>query len=285
MSRSVFSLIGGAVAWGFLTLTASAQNQDPPVTREVSAQLTVRGKITKMEGPDRFVVRTSDNRDVILYANPQTRYVINGRAGKYADLRVNTDVNVIYVAADERHVANSITVGAVANDPPRDPARGTAARAKIVRVKAPDQIVVRTSAGKEVIWYASPQARFVVNGKAGRFADLRAGIEISADVAEREGRHVFTVVTVGPENTEVVPVEGTTIEGTVVRVVGEDQVVVRTPQEKEVIVYVVPQTKYVFDEQPGRFTDLRSGATIRVQYEDRDGRRIGRSIFGLRRNK
>src|SRR5687767_9376506 len=73
------------------TRPAAAQLKDTP------QDLTLRGKIVKVEAPDRFVVRTSDNKEVIVYTNPQTRYIIDGKAGRYADLRIGTEINTVYV--------------------------------------------------------------------------------------------------------------------------------------------------------------------------------------------
>jgi hypothetical protein len=73
------------------------------------------------------------------------------------------------------------------------------------------------------------------------------------------------------------------VQGTVVRVVGQDQVVLRTADGKEVIVYVTPQTAYQFTEQGGAFTDLRPGVDIGVNYDTRDRRFMARRIY--RRNR
>ena len=64
-----------------------------------------------------------------------------------------------------------------------------------------------------------------------------------------------------------------------VRIVGKDQVVIRTGDNKEVTVYVEPQTKYVINEQPPRFADFQPGADIRVQYVERDRRPLAPCDF------
>jgi len=112
----------------------------------------------------------------------------------------------------------------------------------------------------------------------------------------QDGRYVVSTVTVPtavprPGATAVPPAPapaaqsqpapGTVVQGTVVRVVGKDQVILRTAEGKEVIVYVSPQTTYTFNEQPGQFTDLRPGADIRVNYDVRDRRNMARGVFGL----
>jgi translation initiation factor IF-1 len=172
----------------------------PPAPAQDKAvkAVTVKGRVVRMQGPDRFIVRTADNKELTFYTNPRTRYMLSGKAAKYTDLRAGTDITAIYVTEGDRYIVNSVTTG---------------------------------------------------------------------------------------EATEEAPPEGTVVEGSVVRVIGEDQVVVRTAAGKEVIVYVSPQTKYTFEERVGRFTDLRPGASIRVNYDVRDRRNMARSIVGVKRKK
>jgi len=63
--------------------------------------------------------------------------------------------------------------------------------------------------------------------------------------------------------------------------VGQDQVIIRTADGKEVIVYVNPQTTYSFNDKPGKFVDVQPGSEIRVDYDLRDRRIMARSLLGL----
>jgi hypothetical protein len=280
----------------------SSQTNPQRTDKQAANDLSVRGKIVKMNGPDQFTVQTSDNRRVTFFTNPQTRYTIDGRAGRFNDLRVGTEISGSYVTRDDRMFLNSVTVGAVSDAPP---APGGAVldtntlRGRIIKLQPPDQVVIRTSAGKELVLFTSTQTRFMVNGKAVQFTDLRVGAEINADFTVRDGRHIVTQITVGgapnlPRRPEAVPAPeppapapatpaARELKGSVVRVVGDNQIVIRTGDNKEVTVFVEPQTKYLVNEQPARFTDFQPGADIQVQYIERDRRPIARSIFGLRR--
>lgn len=285
MRRAWYYCLGVGIAWSVTLPWASAQQQQQP--REQAQQsLTVRGKVVRMESPDRFIVRTAENKEITFYTNPQTKYTIDGRAARYADLRVGAEINAAYTTRDERHYVSTVTVGQLAADPPREQEPGererTTVRGKIVKVER-DHLVLMTDKNKEVTLYTTPQARFTINGKAGRWADLRVGTEIQAAYTIREERHYIDTVTVGAVTTEAPPAEGTPLQGTVVRVIGDDQVIVKTQDNKEVIIYVQPQTKYLLDEQPARLTDLRTGSDIRIQYDERDRRRIARSIFWRRK--
>jgi len=261
------------------------------IAGHLSAQdsVTVRGKVVKLEGTDRVLIRTSDNKDVTLYITPQTRYTIEGKAGRYTDLRVGTEINAAYTPRNERFMVTTVTVGAEptppqALPPQAAPGQGTMVRGKIVRVQGQDQVVVRTSTGKEFTLYMAPKGRIVINGKVAQFTELRPNTEVAVIYTERDNRMWIETVTVG-QAADTEPVEGTTVTGTVLRVVGDDQVVVRTADNKEVIVYVAPQTKYIVNEQPARFTDFRTGSDVRILYDVRDRRNTARSIIGIRRNK
>ena len=374
MSRTWIRLLACASVSLAIALPATAQVKEAP------RDLTLRGKIVKVESPDRFVVRTTGNKEIIVFTSPETRYVIDGKAARYGDLRVGTEINAVYVMRDDRHIVNSVTVGVAAAEPvnPRpvaegtvirgkivsvdDPAkiiirsaageemvlvstpetrilidgkvsklkdlrsgfevnvnytqrngqklvtmiafgaapvpgviqqvggevqRPTTLRGKIVKVNSPDHVTVRTADGREITLIAGPKSRFIVDGRAGRFADLRIGVEVNADFLEQDKRMLVETITIGPAPvTEPAPArEVTMVEGTVVRLIGKDQVVIKNAENQEVIVHVVPETTYTFEDRPGRFTDIRTGSEIRVQYNVRDGRNLARTIVGVRRVK
>jgi plastocyanin len=77
------------------------------------------------------------------------------------------------------------------------------------------------------------------------------------------------------------PANATTISGEIVRVVGQDQVILRTAAGQETTVYVNPQTTLQLDNRAAVFTDLRAGNNISVQYDVRDNRNLARQITGV----
>jgi preprotein translocase subunit YajC len=297
---SVFSL---ALAGSLLAASASAQEKsrprdDTPQVKNLDGGAGLRGKIVRVQGENQFIVRTADNKEVTLYASPQTRYTINGKAGKFGDLRVGTEINANYSQVGERYNVNTVTVGALADTPPAardtDPpvkgiAEGTAIRGRIVKLQAPDQFVVRSAAGKEVVFFTSPQTRYTVDGRVVQFRDLRVGSEVNAEYALRDGRHIVSAVTVGPAavvepSAKSTPArDDTRVEGTVIRI-GEGVVVVKTNQNKEITINVDPKTRYVMGEEPARISDFRTGSDVRIEYDVRDRRPVARIINGLRRN-
>jgi len=82
------------------------------------------------------------------------------------------------------------------------------------------------------------------------------------------------------------PAQGNVIEGQVVRVIGNNQVVVRTPDGKETILYTNPQTTYQLNNQPAAFTDFQPGMPVTANYNVQNGRHmVGRIFSGPRRNR
>jgi hypothetical protein len=346
--------------------------------RDVPRDLTLRGKIVNMEAPDRFLVRTADNKEIIFFTNPETRYLIDGKAARYGDLRVGADVNAVYVLRDGRHMVHAVTVGVAGEprtpaseamvlrgkivsvaDPAKivvrtaigeelvlqsgpqtrividgkvsklkdlrvgadvnvnysqrlgqklvktitfgagpvpgviqgesgEPRRPTSLQGKIVRVESPDHVIVRTDDGREITLIAGPRSRFIVDGRSGRcrFADLRVGVAVDAGVVEQDKRRLVETITIGPTTTVTEPAparEVMMLEGTVVRVLDGDRLLIKPPDRPEMMVHVVPVTTYTLDNRPGRFTDLRAGSEVRVQYNVRAGRNLARTIVSVNR--
>jgi hypothetical protein len=168
-----------------------------------------------------------------------------------------------------------------AADPPK--AARPAARkveGKIVRTDS-GQFVVKTTAGKEMTVNVRPKTKFMHKDKEVKFTDLRVGANVTVDVIAEDDRDFADSVLI----VEEAAAEETLIEGEIVRVVGEDQVGVLTPERKEVIVFVDPQTKFLIDEKAAKFTDLQRGANVRVNVNVRNGRHMAREVVVPRRRR
>jgi translation initiation factor IF-1 len=245
---------------------------------------TVQGKVVRVEGQDRVVLLTTDNKEVILVSNPTTRYLINGRAGRFADLRNGVNLRATYVVEGNRYVVNSFQVGdapAVVTEPGGINERKF--RGRVVRVDAANnQIVAKTQDGKEVTLFVQKTARFMRNGQAVRMADIQVGTIVEAQYLERDNHWWVDEVILVTDNTEPTA-EGTQVQGTVVRIVGTNQVIIRTTDNKEVTIDLAPQTVYTFDNQPGQLVDVQPGQDIRIQYNTQNRRSIASRIFGIRR--
>jgi len=153
-------------------------------------------------------------------------------------------------------------------------------RGKIVRT-ADDRVVIRTPEDKEVILYTSPKTRYLQGEKVIKFTELRPGTTITTSYVTEGDRYIADSFNLAAADEPVA--EGTVVEGTVVRVIGQDQVVLRTPQNKEFIVYVSPKTTYTFENRSAAFTDIRTGAPLKVTYDVRDRRNMARTIISTPR--
>jgi hypothetical protein len=175
---------------------------------------------------------------------------------------------------------------------------GTMVNGRIVRT-GQDQFIVQGVDNKSYTFYTNPQTRFWMNNNPVQFSNLQVGSNVTAWYSPQGERFFVNRVNVLPAGATF-PVQEATpavqaaptgtsnttfYEGEIVRVVGQDQVVLRTPQQKEIIVYVQPQTTYRIEDRPATFTDLRPGAQIRVDYEMRDRRPYARGILGVRRDR
>jgi preprotein translocase subunit YajC len=290
MSRLIPTLAAAGV---FLAASSAfSQGQDPKTnpnpnqnSDQVTTVTTLRGKVVRVEGQDRIVVKTSDNRDVILMANPTTRYVINGKAGRFADLRTGVDFRATYNLQNKQYIVSSIQAGEGFDVDTQPGINERKFRGRVVKVDAAtNQIVAKSQDGKEVTLYVQKTGRFLRNGQAVRMADIQVGTVIEAQYLERDNHWWVDEVLLVTDVTDPAA-QGTQVQGTVVRVVGTNQVIVRTNDNKEVTIELVPQTVYTFDNQPAQLRDIQAGQDIRIQYDVRDRRSIASRIFGVRRNK
>jgi len=290
MSRLIHTL---AVAGVWLTASSGfSQAPDPQPNPNQNnnspAGTSLRGKVVRVDGQDRIVVQTADNKEVILMSTPTTRYVIDGRAAQFADIRNGAAVRATYNLQNNRYIVSSVQVGDGPDATNADPGaiNERKFRGRIVKINAPNnQIVAKSQDGREVTLYVQQNGRFLRNGQAIRMLDLQVGTVIEAQYLERDNHWWVDEVTVVTENAgaDQPAAEGTQIQGTVVRIVGQNQVVVRTKDNKEMTIDLNPQTTYMFDNQPGQFRDIQPGQDVRVQYNTVERRTIASRIFGNRR--
>jgi hypothetical protein len=163
---------------------------------------------------------------------------------------------------------------------------GTQIRGQVVR-SGNGEFVVRGADNKEMTFRTNPQSRYYSNGKDGRFDDIRVGTSINAWYGPAENNQYYAnTVEVLPGDaatTQPAPANTTVYEGQVVRVIGTDQVVLRTADGKEVTVFVNPQTTYQLNEQPAAFNQFQAGVPVRIEYSLQNNRPIAHRIFGNRR--
>jgi len=275
MKRALFLGLIALVSVAFVDLKPAWSQ----TARQEARQL--RGRVVQTF-PDYFVVQTADNQKQNVYFNPQTRYLANNQAIQYSDLRVGNDVTTTYVLDGNRYIANNVVVGAVqAND---NTQKGNQAAANRVQGRidnlGTDHFSVQNGNNPKMTFAVHPQTKFVVNNKTARYTDLKVGEMVTVVYSQDGNRNLANEVIVGAMTAQSNQnIQGTLVEGQVVRVVNKDQVVVRTANGKEVILYTSPQTVYQFNNQPGQFTDLQPGMAISGYYDVRDQRFMARRLF------
>jgi len=148
------------------------------------------------------------------------------------------------------------------------------------------QVVIRTDAGKEITLNSAAQTHFLVDGRPARFADFRVGSTINAAYVMDRDRLVLDTLAIGDlpaAPAPAAPAAGTLVQGTVVRVIGNDQIVIKTADNREVIVQVSPQTRYQLSAQGGAFADVQPMMPVQVWYDVIDRRPLVRTIRPWRR--
>jgi hypothetical protein len=155
---------------------------------------TIRGRVVKVQGTDRFVVRTTDNREVILRTRTATKFLRNNRPIRFADVRVGSDVAVLVDEVGDDIFATSVTIGeAIAPDD------ATLLEGTIVRVDdVGNRVIVRTPARKEVILFTEKDTVFTLDNRAVRLVELRPGMAVKAKYKLKDKKHMAHSIVVTP---------------------------------------------------------------------------------------
>jgi len=165
---------------------------------------------------------------------------------------------------------------------------GTQLRGQVVSV-GDGQFVVRGPNNQNMTFYTNPQTRYFNNNQAAQWSAIQPGTQVNAWYGPpQDGRMYVNTVGVVPGNTAPAPAPAATgnanvYQGEVVRVVGQDQVIIRTADGKEVTVYTNPQTTYSLNNQPTTLTQFQAGTPVEVNYQLQNGRPYARGILGRRR--
>jgi translation initiation factor IF-1 len=280
VNRFWFHVFVSAALGALVGQPAFAQNQ-----REARQQAReLQGKVVR-RGADQFVVQTSANKQITFYTSPQTKYLMNDRVVQFTDLRVGSNITAAYTLDRDRYIATNVTLVAAEPAIPvrpgravevAPPAESALMHGRVVRIVGKDQVVIRTADNKEVIVFVGPETVYQLTREGGQLSDLRADTDIGVYYDKRHerpmARQVFGV-----------SAEGAVVQGTIARVVGTDQIVVKTSDGKEVMVYVDPKTAYQLNNQPIPITELRPGYPVGVYYETLARRPTARRIYGWRR--
>jgi len=174
-------LVGAVAALVVAAFAASAWAQRPAAPPPKGTR--IQGHVVRVQGPNQFVVRTADKREVILHTHPRTRFLLNERAVRFTDLREKAAVDILFDETEGRNVASSVTI-AGDEEPGTEIVEG-----EVVRVLEPqNELVVRTVSGKEVILVTHPRTTFTINERSARLVDFRPGtaVKVRFNVKDRK---------------------------------------------------------------------------------------------------
>jgi len=180
--RRVLSL---RLAWALVLIVAgfTAPTWAKPPAAAPPKGTRIQGHVVRVQGPNQFVVRTSDNREVILHTHPKTTFLFNERTVRFTDLREKAPVVVLYDETEGRYLASSVTIDD-AEEPATEVVEG-----EVIRVIEPqNQLIVRTVSGKEVILVAHERTTFTLNARSARLVDFRPGttVKVRFNVKDRK---------------------------------------------------------------------------------------------------
>ena len=89
---------------------AAATGQRRPPMGHMPRGMPMHGRVVRVMGPNQFVVRTPDNREVIVNVNERTQFLMNQRAAHFRDLRARQAVDVLLNPMGRRNLAQSVTL-------------------------------------------------------------------------------------------------------------------------------------------------------------------------------
>jgi hypothetical protein len=129
-----------------------------------SKVLFVEGKIERID-KDTVILRSSEDKEVTVYVNPRTTYLIGGKTVEFTTLKPGTVVAVEYDLRDNRYEAVRV-------------ADVTLLEAEVIRVEK-DQVILRGPEKNEVIIYVNPQTRYQLTPSGGTIVDVQPGSRVN----------------------------------------------------------------------------------------------------------
>jgi hypothetical protein len=256
---------------------AETEVADPRPVPPAAALHEIEGRIVRT-GPDQVVIETADRRQVVVYRKPETKFLAS-QAIRFNELQVGQIVTAIAATEGDTMSARMVvTAPALTGAAPPPVVAAPAAESTdrtmgivdgvVARVIAPDRIDVQAMDESLVSVYMDAATTFLFGGRSGRFSDMQAGDKVSIEYTVRDKRNIAKRV-----------VGVISVEGQVIRTAGQDQLVLRGADGREITVFVNPETRYRLTPAGGAFTDLRPGASISIFYDHLDRRNQARYIF------
>jgi uncharacterized protein (TIGR03000 family) len=87
-----------------------AQAEPIPIAQQPApAGELLEGRVIRT-GPDHFVIESRDNRQVTVYTNAETRFLMNQNPAAFTDLRSGANISLNFTRQGDRHFATNVTI-------------------------------------------------------------------------------------------------------------------------------------------------------------------------------
>jgi len=87
-----------------------AQSEPVPINQQPApAGELLEGRVIRT-APDHFVIESRDNRQVTVYTNPETRFMINQNPAAFTDLRSGANISLNFTRQGDRHFATNVRI-------------------------------------------------------------------------------------------------------------------------------------------------------------------------------
>jgi len=276
------ALYGSLLSLGLLVTSAQAQQNNNQQQTQPNNQQQFQPQTTQPTNPAATQNQNPNTNPQVQPQNTQVNQIPNQNSQPNVNAQPGTA---------------GAAVGAQANTAQTS---GTMVNGRVVRT-GQDQFVVQGADNQQYTFYTNPQTSYWLNNNPAQFSNLQVGSSVSTWYVPQGNRYFVNRVNLlpaggavpAPETTTTnaqpvqpvpVPAGQNSYQGEVVRVAG-NQVVIKTADGKEVIVYTNPQTTYQLNEQPATYTQLQPGVPVNVNYYMQDGRPYARGILGRLRNR
>jgi hypothetical protein len=222
---------------------------------------TLQGKVVKVQGTDNLLILgTEDGRTVRVTVDPRVPIRWHGRVIKLAELNEGMNVTLFYDLANDRHVAQALTIGTVMEAGPPITVKGT-----VLRVLAdPNLLIMRAADGKELALGMDQETKIQVGTREVRLVNLTPGMEI---VAVYQLRPMATAISTPVSTGAALD----PVRGRIVKIVGPDNLVIlRTAEGKEYRFLVDETSQIRVNDSVVKVPALREDMDVAVVYSVRD---------------
>ncbi|MDA1189127.1 MAG: hypothetical protein O2854_05555 [Chloroflexi bacterium] len=220
-----------------------------------------------------ITVASADGNEIKLLITEKTRIHINGRVAALSSLREGARIQGSYNAATSEALVLEVTL-VNDNDTPR---QQTAFGEVLRNSPATDDLVMRTSEGRELVLHVTVETRIAIGDLPADHNDIKVGDQIRvAYIPASSGSALGNVAT------HIQVQVHSTVYGTISRIAASAGVVVITNENgRAVELNVTNATEVILNGQVARLSQLRVNMNAKAAYNLRTGEAIALSASSL----